>query len=106
MQWFALRPIFRLSRRLGSASKLMILYPRDPIRATVVATLIAVSETKGSSNLSQDNLKLGKFCDLIGPRSEEEIDDIPFMRLQPIQSICWNRAEIDSVDFHTHPRIE
>ena len=35
---------------------------------------------------------------LVGPRAKEKIDEIPFVRLQPIQSICGNRSDIQSID--------
>ena len=35
---------------------------------------------------------------LIGPRAEEEINQVTFMRLQPIQSIRRNLANVEPID--------
>ena len=36
--------------------------------------------------------------DLIGPRAEQKIDDVPFVRLQPIQSVGRDRTDVDSIN--------
>lgn len=38
--------------------------------------------------------------DLVGPRTKEEVDDVAFMRLQPIQTICRNWTNVQAVNLH------
>ena len=35
---------------------------------------------------------------LIGPRAEEEINDVPFVRLQPVESVGWDWADIQAIN--------
>ncbi|MCP4940989.1 MAG: hypothetical protein GY924_03285 [Planctomycetaceae bacterium] len=38
--------------------------------------------------------------DLVSPRSVEKIDQIPFVGLQPIKTVCWDRTDVDSIDIN------
>src|SRR6056297_3110951 len=47
-----------------------------------------------------------RLGDLIGSRAEQKVDDVAFVRLQPVQPVRRNRADVQALNFHAVGRSE